>query len=195
MMASLSLPSFINPDLTFNFDRLHSVTKTVVFNTDRCIDISDYSSQDMFISAHDTRALGVGVQGLAEVFMRMKLPFTSATSRNLNIDIFETIYHAALEASCDLARQYGPYNAWVGSPASRGILQIDLWGATPSNRHDFAGLRQDISHYGLRNSMLTTLMPAATTSKLLGNIGSFEPYTRCYLYSAVIAGCSHLFIL
>lgn len=177
-MASISLPSFIDSDLTFNFDRLHSVTKTVVVNTDICIDVSDYPNPETHRSAHYTRALGIGVQGLAEVFMRMHLPFTSVTSRGINIRIFETIYHAALEASCALARLHGPYPAWDGSPASRGILQIDMWGATPSNRHDFGSLRQDIARYGLRNSMLTTLMPAATTSKLLGNIDSFEPYTR-----------------
>ena len=152
--------------------------KTVVFNTDRCIDISDYPSTAVATAARRTRALGIGVQGLADVFMMLHLPFTSDAARSLNVSIFETVYYASLDASCDLAELHGPYPGWDGAPASRGILQVDMCGVTPSSRYDFGILRDRIRRHGLRNSMLTALMPTASTSKLLGNFESFEPYTR-----------------
>ena len=154
-----------------------------MFNTDKCIDISDYPATAVADAALRTRALGIGVQGLADVFMMLRLPFASDEARALNVSIFETLYYASLDASCDLAETNGPYPAWDGSPASRGVLQIDMWGVTPSSRYDFGRLRDRIRRHGLRNSMLTALMPTASTSKLLGNFESFEPYTRytiCY---------------
>ena len=177
-LASISLPACVDADGSFNFDRLQSIVRVVVENTDRCIDISDYPTPDAASSARNTRALGVGVQGLADVFMLLNLPFTSIGARELNISIFETIYYASLDSSCRMAEAQGPYPAWNGSPASRGFLQVDMWGVVPSTRHDFLELRSRISRFGLRNSVLTALMPTASTSKLLGNFESFEPYTR-----------------
>lgn len=178
-MASIALPHCVQLDGTFDFELLHNVTKTVVVNTDRCVDISVYPTDAIAHAARSTRALGIGVQGLADVFMLMKMSFTSMAARELNVSIFETIYHACLDASCELARQHGPYPAWEGSPASRGILQVDMWMVTPSSRWDFTSLRERISQFGLRNSVLTALMPTMTTSKLLGYSESVEPYTRC----------------
>ena len=177
-LASISLPSCVDGDGTFNLHRLLDLVRDVVFNTDRCIDVADYPIDEVGESARRTRALGVGVQGLADVFMLLGLPFTSMGARELNISIFETIYYAALDASCMLAEACGPYPAWEGSPASRGVLQMDMWGVTPSARHDFTSLRARIARFGLRNSVITALMPTASTSKLIGNFESFEPYTR-----------------
>ena len=177
-LASISLPVCVNGDGSFDFDRLQRLVNSVVISTDRCVDVSDYPTEDAAASALRSRALGVGVQGLADTFMMLNLSFTSMGARELNISIFETIYYAALDASCSLAEIHGPYPAWPGSPASRGILQVDMWGVTPSNRHDFPALRARIARFGLRNSVITALMPTASTSKLLGNFESFEPYTR-----------------
>ena len=177
-LASVSLPACVDGDGSFNFERLQRLVEVVVANTDRCIDVSRYPTDEIASSARHTRALGVGVQGLADVFMMLEIPFTSMAARELNISIFETIYYASLDASCRLAEADGPYPAWGGSPASRGLLQVDMWGAAPSSRHDFVGLRSRIARFGLRNSMITALMPTASMSKLLGNFESFEPYTR-----------------
>ena len=164
-------------------------------NADRCVDVSEYPTPEAAASARSTRALGVGVQGLADVFMQLRLPFTSIGARELNISIFETLYYAALDASCRLAESYGPYPDWVGSPAARGVLQVDLWGVTPSSRHDFPGLRSRIARFGLRNSVITALMPTASTSKLLGNFESFEPYTRYSISYLVPVRCINRMIL
>ena len=174
----MSLPCCVDDDGGFNFNRLFGLVKTVVFNTDKCIDVSQYPTAAVAAAAHRTRALGIGVQGLADVFLMLRLPFTSEGARALNVAIFETIYFASLDASCELAEEHGPYPVWEGSPASRGILQVDMWDVTPSDRHDFGSLRDRIRQYGLRNSVVTALMPTASTSKLMGNFESFEPYTR-----------------
>ena len=188
-LASVSLPSCVDRGATFNFDRLLELVRDVVFNTDRCIDIADYPTDEAGVSARRTRALGIGVQGLADVFMLLNLPFTSMGARELNVSIFETIYYAALDASCILAEACGPYPSWEGSPASRGVLQVDMWGVTPSTRHDFSLLRNRIARFGLRNSVVTALMPTASTSKLIGNFESFEPYTR-YVLPLVLTSVS-----
>ena len=178
VLASVSLPCCVDDDGGFNFNRLAGLVKAVVVNTDKCIDVSQYPTPALAAAARRTRALGIGVQGLADVFMTLQLPFASDGARALNIAIFETIYFAALDASCELAEEHGPYPLWAGSPASRGVLQVDMWGVTPSTRHDFGLLRARIRQHGLRNSVLTALMPTANTSRLMGNFESFEPYTR-----------------
>lgn len=179
ILASVALPKFILPGNTgIDYPQLHDVVKAIVRNLDRLLDMSDYphtSSQD---SASDTRALGIGVQGLADVFALLELPFGSDDARRLNVRIFETIYHAALESSSELARQLVPYPSYAGSPASRGILQIDMWDSTPTGLHDFGSLRRHISEYGLRHSMLTAQMPTSSSSQILGHSEGVDPYIR-----------------
>merc|ERR1711988_22192 len=135
------------------------------------------------------RPIGLGVQGLADAFMMMRLPFESEQARRLNEDIFETIYFAACEASCELAARDGPYDTFEGSPASKGQLQFDLWGRTPkSGRWDWAGLKEKIAKHGLRNSLLVAPMPTASTAQILGNNESFEPYTQNLYVRRVLSG-------
>merc|ERR1712157_426536 len=135
------------------------------------------------------RPVGLGVQGLADAFLMMRLPFESEGARNLNRDIFETIYFAACEASCDLATLEGPYETFAGSPASQGKLQFDLWNCTPqSGRWDWAALKARIVKHGLRNSLLVAPMPTASTAQILGNNESFEPYTQNLYVRRVLSG-------
>ena len=124
------------------------------------------------------RPIGLGVQGLADAFMALRMPFDSPEARELNKQIFETIYHAACEASSDLAEEEGPYETWEGSPASQGQLQFDLWGVTPTDLWDWASLKAKIARTGMRNALLVAPMPTASTSQILGNNECFEPYTR-----------------
>lgn len=125
------------------------------------------------------RPIGVGVQGLADAFMALHLPFESPEARLLNKQIFETIYHAAAEASCEIAAKDGAYETYQGSPASQGLLQYDMWGVTPTDMWDWDTLKANIKIHGLRNSLLCAPMPTASTSQMLGNNECFEPYTRC----------------
>jgi len=130
------------------------------------------------------RPIGLGVQGLADAFMILRYPFESPAAKQLNIQIFETIYHAALEASAELAARDGPYETFQGSPASQGLLQFDLWGVTPTDLWDWTSLKAQIARDGLRNSLLLAPMPTASTSQILGFNECFEPYTRsvsCHL--------------
>merc|ERR1712072_407374 len=135
------------------------------------------------------RPIGLGVQGLADAFMMMKLPLESEAARRLNEDIFETIYYAAVEASCDLAERDGPYETFAGSPASKGQLQFDLWGRTPkSGRWNWTALKERIAKHGLRNSLLVAPMPTASTAQILGNNEAFEPYTQNLYVRRVLSG-------
>jgi ribonucleoside-diphosphate reductase subunit M1 len=124
------------------------------------------------------RPVGVGVQGLADAFMILRMPFESAAAKELNIQIFETIYHAALEASSEIAAVDGPYSTYEGSPISKGQLQYDLWGVTPTDLWDWKELKEKIKKTGVRNSLLVAPMPTASTSQILGFNECFEPYTR-----------------
>ncbi|CAI7880192.1 unnamed protein product [Closterium sp. NIES-54] len=121
--------------------------------------------------------IGLGVQGLADAFILLGMPFDSPQARQLNRDIFETIYYHALRTSCQLAKEEGTYESYAGCPVSKGILQPDMWAVTPSDRWDWAALREDIATHGLRNSLLVAPMPTASTSQILGNNECFEPYT------------------
>ena len=178
VLASIALPRFVQADCSFDFDTLHDVTKLVVRNTDRLIDMSAYPSDAAAASAQNTRAIGIGVQGLADTFMAMGLPYSSDRARDLNVDIFETIYHAALETSCELAKAEGPYPAWPDSPAAAGELYFDMWPVALRRRFDFDSLRSRIAKFGLRNSLLTAQMPTASTARILGNSQGIEPYDR-----------------
>merc|ERR1712165_353621 len=135
------------------------------------------------------RPVGLGVQGLADTFLLLRMPFESEAAQRLNEDIFETIYFAACDASCELAESLGPYESFVGSPAHKGQLQFDLWGSTPkSGRWDWAALKEKISRHGLRNSLLVAPMPTASTAQILGNNESFEPYTQNLYVRRTLSG-------
>jgi len=134
------------------------------------------------------RPIGIGVQGLADAFQMMKLPFESETARQLNKDIFETIYFGACEASMELAKEEGHYETYPGSPVSKGQLQFDMWGVTPSDRWDWAGLKEKIAEHGIRNSLLMAPMPTASTAQILGNNESTEPFTSNMYNRRVLAG-------
>jgi len=179
-LASIALPTFIK-DGVYDFQKLHDVCKVVAFNLNRIIDVNFYPVPEARNSNMRHRPIGLGVQGLADTFMALKMPFDSPEAKELNIQIFETMYHAALEASSEMAAAEGPYESWMGSPAQQGQLQYDLWGVTPTDMWDWASLKEQIARTGLRNSLLMAPMPTASTSQILGFNECFEPYTRCVL--------------
>lgn len=175
-LASLSLPRFVDNG-AFDFDKLAEVTRVVTRNLNRIIDVNYYPIPEAHRSNMRHRPIGIGVQGLADAFILMRYPFDSPEARQLNKDIFETIYFAALQESCELAKKLGHYETFPGSPASQGQLQFDLWGVNPSRRWDWEGLKAEIRQHGIRNSLLLAPMPTASTSQILGNNECFEPYT------------------
>jgi len=193
-LGSIALPAFIestdgNPsNYFFNHDNLHRVTKVLTKNLNKIIDVNYYPTPKTERSNKRHRPIGIGVQGLADVFMMLRCPFGSDQSRQLNRDIFETIYHAALEASCELAERDGAYETFIGSPASQGILQFDMWNVTPSSRYDWASLKQCIIGVGLRNSLLLAPMPTASTSQILGYNECIEPITSNIYNRRTLAG-------
>ena len=152
------------------------------------IDNNFYPVEEGKTSNMKHRPVGIGVQGLADVFILLKLPFDCDAARALNREVFETIYFAALSASCDLAKADGHYESYPGSPVSKGILQYDMWGVTPTARHDWAALKAKIATHGLRNSLLLAPMPTASTAQILGNNECFEPYTSNIYSRRVLAG-------
>jgi len=158
-------------------------------NLNKVIDRNYYPIPEARNSNMKHRPIGLGVQGLADAFLMLRYPFESASAKKLNEDIFETIYFAACEASCELAERDGAYETYVGSPASQGKLQFDLWGVTPkSGRWDWSGLKEKIAKHGLRNSLLVAPMPTASTAQILGNNESFEPYTQNLYVRRVLSG-------
>ena len=176
-LASISLPKFVREDRSYDFEQLFQITRVVTRNLNRIIDVNYYPIPEARNSNMRHRPIGIGVQGLADAFIKMRFPFDSAEARKLNRDIFETIYFAALTESVEQAKLHGPYETFPGSPASEGILQFDMWGVTPSKRWDWEGLKKEIAGHGLRNSLLLAPMPTASTSQILGNNECFEPYT------------------
>lgn len=174
----------------FDFDKLRAVTRVVARNLNKIIDINYYPVETARNSNLRHRPIGIGVQGLADAFILLGLPFDSEGAKQLNKEIFEAIYFSALEESCALAESEGPYSTYEGSPASKGVLQHDMWGITEpaSNRCDWAGLRAKIAQHGLRNSLLVAPMPTASTSQILGNNECFEPYTSNIYVRRVLSG-------
>lgn len=178
-LASIALPAFVKLSGAYDFDALHAVAKVVTVNLNRVIDTNVYPTPACKRSNFRHRPIGIGVQGLADTFLRMGFAYDSPDAKQLNIDIFATIYHASLEASCELAEQHGAYETWEGSPAYNGALQFDLWGVAPNPIRDWATLKAKIGKHGLRNSLLVAPMPTASTSQILGYNECFEPFTRC----------------
>jgi ribonucleoside-diphosphate reductase alpha chain len=181
-LASLALPKFVTmgPDgkLFFDHNKLYEITKVATRNLNKVIDVNYYPVEEARRSNFRHRPIGLGIQGLADAFIMLRMPFDSPEAKGLNEDIFETIYFAAVETSMELAKVQGTYETYGGSPASKGILQFDMWGVTPkSNRYDWSDLKEKVKKYGMRNSLLVAPMPTASTSQILGNNECFEPYT------------------
>ncbi len=190
-LASIALPKYVNKETkTFDYDKLHTVTKVVTKNLNRVIDRNYYPVETARNSNMKHRPIGLGVQGLADVFILCGLQFDCEESRLMNAHIFETIYHAALEASSELAEVDGSYESFIGSPASEGILQPDMWeGETKfSGRYDWDAMRERVKTKGLRNSLLLAPMPTASTAQILGNNECFEPYTTNIYLRRTLAG-------
>ena len=177
-LASISLGKFVDTEKkTYDFQRLYDVTRIVTRNLNKVIDVNYYPVEEARNSNMRHRPIGIGVQGLADAFIGMRMPFDSPEAIQLNKDIFETIYFAALTESNAIAEKDGAYKTFKGSPASKGELQFDMWGVKPSDRWDWAGLKKNIKAKGIRNSLLLAPMPTASTSQILGNNECFEPYT------------------
>lgn len=181
-LASICLPKFVKEDGTFDFELLHSVVRQATYNCNQVIDKNYYVNEKTRKSNMRHRPIALGVQGLADVFFKMKMPYTSAEAQQLNEDIFETIYHASMVESIELAKKDKPYPSMHengGAPITKGILQFDMWGKKPvSGRYDWDKVKADVKKYGARNSLLVGPMPTASTSQLFGNTESFEPLTE-----------------
>uniref|UniRef100_A0A6C0IDF4 ribonucleoside-diphosphate reductase n=1 Tax=viral metagenome TaxID=1070528 RepID=A0A6C0IDF4_9ZZZZ len=222
-LASICLPSYVE-DGKFNFDKLHDITKVITKNLNKVIDKNFYPIEKARISNLKHRPVGIGVQGLADVFIMLRHPFESENAKQLNKDIFETIYHAAVEASMELSKKrhkiindmkninnklldedinnyineferdipnpkyIGAYSSFEGSPISQGLFQFDLWNTQPSLRYDWDNLRADIKEYGVRNSLLLSPMPTASTSQIMGFNESFEPFTNNIFQRKTLSG-------
>lgn len=219
-LASICLPTYVENGV-FNFEKLHDVVKVVAKNLNKVIDINFYPVEKARVSNLKHRPIGIGVQGLADVFMMLKYPFESKEAAELNKLIFETIYHAAVESSMELSKKrcgiitdiingnksyevekyvnefeseiiktkhVGAYSSFEGSPISQGLFQFDLWGENPTDRYDWDKLRADIKEYGVRNSLLISPMPTASTSQIMGFNESFEPFTNNIFQRKTLSG-------
>ncbi|WAC10421.1 ribonucleoside-diphosphate reductase subunit alpha [Dyadobacter pollutisoli] len=192
-LASIALPKFVEQSadgfMRFDHKKLYEITKVITRNLNKIIDLNYYPIPEAEKSNKRHRPIGIGVQGLADAFCMMRMPFDSDEARQLNKDVFETIYYGAMEASMELAIQHGPYETWAGSPVSQGIFQFDMWGVTPeSNRWNWDKLRKEVVKYGVRNSLLLAPMPTASTSQILGNNECFEPFTSNIYVRRVLSG-------
>lgn len=193
-LASIALNRFVDPEARkFDFEKLQYVTSVVTKNLNKIIDINHYPVKEAENSNKRHRPIGIGVQGLADAFIMMRFPFDSDEAKQLNKEIFENIYYAACKTSCELAKQFGPYETYKGSPASEcpPRLQFDLWGAKEEEltlAEKWRELKQDIQKHGMRNSLLIAPMPTASTAQILGNNESIEPYTSNIYTRRVLSG-------
>src|SRR6056300_1682612 len=188
-LASIALPKYVNEETrTFDYEKLHEVTKTVTKNLNRVIDRNFYPVETARKSNMRHRPIGLGVQGLADVFILCRHAFDSDEAKEINARIFETMYHAALEASSELAEVDGSYETFDGSPASQGVLQFDMWEGETKLHYDWDALKERIKKKGLRNSLLMAPMPTASTAQILGNNECFEPYTTNIYLRRTLAG-------
>ncbi len=187
-LASLALPKFVTEEQQFDFNRLFEVTYVATKNLNKIIDYNYYPVPEARYSNMRNRPIGLGVQGLADTFVKLRLAFDAPEAKQLNRDIFETIYFAALTASKDLARESGPYETYPGSPISQGIFQFDMWNVKPSNRWEWDVLREEVMKYGVRNSLLLAPMPTASTAQILGNNECFEPFSSNMYVRNVLSG-------
>jgi ribonucleoside-diphosphate reductase alpha subunit len=186
-LASLALPKYVENG-EFNHDKLFEVTYQATINLNRIIDNNYYPVEEARNSNMRHRPIGLGVQGLADAYIMMRYPFDSPEAVQLNKDIFETIYYAAMTASKDLAKVEGAYETFSGSPVSQGLFQFDMWNVKPSNRWEWGVLREEVKEFGVRNSLLLAPMPTASTAQILGNNECFEPYTSNVYTRRVLSG-------
>lgn len=189
-LASISLPMFIENG-KFDHQALYNVTKRVTRNLNKVIDRNYYPVKEAENSNLRHRPVGLGVQGLADAFIMLRLPFTSDEAKTLNQEIFETLYFAAVTASMEMAKEEGPYSTFEGSPMSKGEFQYNMWGMKDeelSGRWDWSSLRKEVMEHGVRNSLLVAPMPTASTSQILGNNEAFEPYTSNIYTRRVLSG-------
>lgn len=187
-LASIALPKFVTDEKKFDFESLFKVTYVATKNLNKIIDHNYYPVPEARYSNMRNRPIGLGVQGLADTFVKLRFPFDSPEAKALNKDIFETIYFAALTASKDLAKEFGPYETYPGSPISKGIFQFDMWNVKPSNRWEWDVLREEVMKYGVRNSLLVAPMPTASTAQILGNNECFEPFSSNMYVRNVLSG-------
>jgi len=187
-LASIALPKFVKSDGTFDHEKLFEITYQTTKNLNRIIDRNYYPVIEARNSNMRHRPIGIGIQGLADVFILMRHAFDSDEARKLNKEVFETLYYASCTASKDLAKADGAYETFEGSPASKGILQYDMWDVTPSKRWEWDVLKEEIKEYGMRNSLLIAPMPTASTAQILGNNECFEPYTSNIYTRRVLSG-------
>jgi ribonucleoside-diphosphate reductase alpha chain len=186
-LGSIALPKFVK-DGAFDHDKLFEVTYQLTVNLNKIIDGNYYPVPETRNSNMRHRPIGIGVQGLADAFILLRFPFESEEAKKLNSEVFETIYYASCTASKDLARRDGAYETFQGSPASKGILQFDMWNVTPTDRWEWSVLKEEITKYGMRNSLLLAPMPTASTAQILGNNECFEPYTTNIYSRRTLAG-------
>jgi ribonucleoside-diphosphate reductase alpha subunit len=191
-LASIALPAFIDNTQTtpvYNFEELHRISRIVTYNLNKVIDVNYYPTSKTKTSNDQHRPIGIGVQGLADTFIQLGYNFESEEAKQLNREIFETIYHAALAESCLIAQNEGSYSSFDGSPASEGILQFDMWNVTPDkSRYDWDDMKSQIKEHGLRNSLLLAPMPTASTSQILGYNECIEPITSNIYSRRTLAG-------
>lgn len=187
-LASIALPKFVNKNKTYNFNKLYDIAYSATINLNNVIDVNYYPSKAAKFSNLLHRPIGLGVQGLADVFFAIGLSYESEEAKQLNKEIFETIYYASIKASCDLAKEVGPYTTYNGSPLSQGKFQFDLWGVKPTKRWDWDKLREDVKKHGVRNSLTTCIMPTASTASILGNEASCEAQTSNMYTRRVLSG-------
>lgn len=186
-LASMALPKYVKNG-EFDHEKLFEVTYQATINLNRIIDENFYPIEEARKSNMRHRPIGIGVQGLADTFILMRLPFNSPRAKQLNKEIFETIYYAAMTASKDLAVKEGPYETIKGSPVSKGIFQFDMWNVTPSDRWEWDVLKEEVKKHGVRNSLLLAPMPTASTAQILGNNEAFEPYTSNMFTRRTLSG-------
>ena len=188
-LASIALNKFVKDDLTYDHQKLYEITKVITKNLNKVIDVNYYPVEEARNSNMRHRPIGIGVQGLADTFILMRHAFDSPEAKQLNAEIFETIYFAAMESSMEIAQKEGPYKTYEGSPVSKGIFQFDMWGVVPSSkRWDWTKLKREVKKHGVRNSLLLAPMPTASTSQILGNNECFEPYTSNIYTRRVLSG-------
>lgn len=187
-LASLALPKYVTDEGTFDHDKLFEVTYQATLNLNKIIDGNFYPVEEAKNSNMRHRPIGLGVQGLADAFILMGLPFESEEARSLNREVFETMYYASMTASKDLAKVDGPYQSYEGSPVSKGEFQFDMWNVTPTSRWEWDVLKAEVMEHGVRNSLLLAPMPTASTAQILGNNECFEPYTSNIYTRRVLSG-------